>query len=280
MIRPWWRIAIRSASCSASSRYWVVSSTVVPPSASSFTVCHTSMRACGSRPVVGSSRKITGGSPIRLIAMSSRRRMPPEYVAGLPAAGLGEREAREQVVGDPAGVLQVPQLSDQHEVLAAGEDLVDRGELPGEADRLAHVLRPARRRRSRATVGGAGIRLQQRRQDLARPSSCPRRSSRAGRRCCRGATSKSTPRSTCTSLNDFSSPATWIAAAGAHCSSSVPSPRSSRSGGRAPCRSSACPSRRRRTPRRTRPGRRRRSRRPASRRRRRAPTGRRSRSAS
>ena len=46
--------------------------------ASSFTVFHTSMRACGSRPVVGSSRKSTGGSPMRLIAMSSRRRMPPE----------------------------------------------------------------------------------------------------------------------------------------------------------------------------------------------------------
>ena len=78
MIRPRWRIAMRSASCSASSRYCVVSSTVVPLAASCFTVCHTSMRAWGSRPVVGSSRKMTGGLPIRLIAMSSRRRMPPE----------------------------------------------------------------------------------------------------------------------------------------------------------------------------------------------------------
>ena len=80
MIRPWCRIAIRSASCSASSRYWVVSSTVVPRPASSLTACHTSRRAWGSSPVVGSSRKITGGFPMRLMAMSRRRRMPPEYV--------------------------------------------------------------------------------------------------------------------------------------------------------------------------------------------------------
>src|SRR4029450_1526285 len=86
MIRPSSRIAIRSASCSASSRDWVVSSTVVPCPASSLTLSHTSMRACGSSPVVGSSRKITGGFPMRLMAMSRRRRMPPEYVATLRLA--------------------------------------------------------------------------------------------------------------------------------------------------------------------------------------------------
>ena len=86
---------MRSASCSASSRYWVVSSTVVPALARSLMVCQTSTRACGSRPVVGSSRKMTGGLPIRLIAMSSRRRMPPEYVAAfrLPAS-VSEKRAR------------------------------------------------------------------------------------------------------------------------------------------------------------------------------------------
>ena len=50
------------------------------------TVCHTSMRAWGSSPVVGSSRKMTGGFPMRLIAMSRRRRMPPEYVDTFRAA--------------------------------------------------------------------------------------------------------------------------------------------------------------------------------------------------
>ena len=94
MIRPWCRIAIRSASCSASSRYWVVSSTVVPCPASSLTQFHTSARDWGSSPVVGSSRKITGGFPMRLMAMSRRRRMPPEYVAARrPAASVSWKRA-------------------------------------------------------------------------------------------------------------------------------------------------------------------------------------------
>ena len=69
---------MRSARCSASSRYCVVNSTVAPDAASCRTVFQTSMRDWGSSPVVGSSRKTTAGSPIRLIAMSRRRRMPPE----------------------------------------------------------------------------------------------------------------------------------------------------------------------------------------------------------
>ena len=100
MIVPWCRIAIRSASCSASSRYWVVSSTVVPPLASCLTVCHTSIRACGSSPVVGSSRKMTGGLPIRLIAMSNLRRMPPEYVDALrfPASASAKRASKSSAI--------------------------------------------------------------------------------------------------------------------------------------------------------------------------------------
>ena len=99
-------------------------------------------------------------------------------------AGIGEREAGEQVVGDRARVLQVAQLRDQHEVLPAGEHLVDRGELAGQADRLAYVAAAARRRRSRArsrcrrppSAASTGS---------ARAWSCRRRSSRAGRRCSR-----------------------------------------------------------------------------------------------
>lgn len=34
-----------------------------------------------SSPVVGSSRKMTAGVPIRLMAMSSRRFIPPEYLS-------------------------------------------------------------------------------------------------------------------------------------------------------------------------------------------------------
>ena len=63
-------------------------------------VCHTSLRAWGSSPVVGSSRKMTGGLPIRLIAMSSLRRMPPEYVAALrfPASVSEKRSSRSSAI--------------------------------------------------------------------------------------------------------------------------------------------------------------------------------------
>src|ERR1700694_5938765 len=75
---PLCRIAIRSASFSASSRYWVVRNTAGPLSARFWITCHTSMRPSGSRPAVGSSRKMIRGLPMRLMAMSRRRRMPPE----------------------------------------------------------------------------------------------------------------------------------------------------------------------------------------------------------
>ena len=101
----------------------------------------------------------------------------------LAAAGVGEREAGQQVVGDRSRVLQVTELRDQHEVLAAGEHFVDGGELPGQADRLADIGLRWRRRRSRGpsrcrhppSAASRGC---------ARPWSCPRRSSRAARRCC------------------------------------------------------------------------------------------------
>ncbi len=76
--RPWSITAIRSASWSASSRYWVVSRIVLPCCTSSRIVVHIWPRVRGSSPVVGSSRKISGGRVIRLAARSSRRRMPPE----------------------------------------------------------------------------------------------------------------------------------------------------------------------------------------------------------
>src|SRR5688572_1542690 len=77
IILPSCRMAILSASCSASSKYCVVRSTVVPLLASSLTVFQTSMRASGPSPLVGSSRKMSCGFPTRLMAMSSLRRIPP-----------------------------------------------------------------------------------------------------------------------------------------------------------------------------------------------------------
>ena len=48
------------------------------PAARSRMICHIVRRLRGSRPVVGSSRKTICGSPMRVMARSSRRRMPPE----------------------------------------------------------------------------------------------------------------------------------------------------------------------------------------------------------
>src|SRR3984957_2940074 len=80
MTRPWSSTTRVSASRSASSRYWVVSRTVVPPPTSCSIPSHRSLRLCGSSPVVGSSRKSTVGRATRAAARSRRRRIPPEYV--------------------------------------------------------------------------------------------------------------------------------------------------------------------------------------------------------
>lgn len=56
---------------------------VVPDALSCRIASQLCLRLPGSKPVVGSSRKSTCGSFIRLIAMSRRRFMPPEYVLTL-----------------------------------------------------------------------------------------------------------------------------------------------------------------------------------------------------
>ena len=67
----------------------------------------------------------------------------PAGVGGRPAsARLGEGEARQQVVRDRPGIGEMTQPGDQDQVLSSGQDLVDRGELSGEADRLADVRGP------------------------------------------------------------------------------------------------------------------------------------------
>src|SRR5699024_3785069 len=73
-----------------------------------------------------------------------------------PRGGVGERKTFEQLLRDGAGVLQVPQPGDQGEVLSPGKNLVDGGELAGEADRLPDTA--ARRRHIVAVHGGrAGV---------------------------------------------------------------------------------------------------------------------------
>ena len=60
-------------------------------------VSHIWPRVRGSRPVVGSSRKISGGREIRLAARSSRRRMPPENCVICLSAASSSAEPAEQV---------------------------------------------------------------------------------------------------------------------------------------------------------------------------------------
>src|SRR5207249_662784 len=79
-ISPASMIPTRSASWSASSRYWVVRKTVVPSTLSFRTSSQIARRLIGSSPVVGSSRNRTRGSWTRADARSSLRLMPPEYV--------------------------------------------------------------------------------------------------------------------------------------------------------------------------------------------------------
>ena len=94
------------------------------------------LRLRGSRPVVGSSRNRSSGVTTRLAAMSSRRRMPPEKALTWRCVASASPKAREQFVRSrlrlAAAIAEEP--AEEDEVLVAGEVLVDRGELPGEAD--------------------------------------------------------------------------------------------------------------------------------------------------
>ncbi len=87
--RPLSITTMSSASTSASFRYCVVSRAVAPSATRPRSRSQSSPRLCGSRPVVGSSRKRMLGRPTRLAARSRRLRMPPENVfTARPAASV------------------------------------------------------------------------------------------------------------------------------------------------------------------------------------------------
>ena len=103
---------------------------------------HICVRVRGSSPVVGSSRKMSGGWAIRLAARSRRRRMPPEYwVTGFVAAS-DKPELLEEFTGLALrrAAPEALQAREEHEILDARECLVERGVLSGEADELADDL--------------------------------------------------------------------------------------------------------------------------------------------
>ena len=186
MTWPWSMTAISSASRSASSRYWVVSSRVVPPRTRSAMTSHMPSRLRGSRP---------GG---RLVEEQHRRLghqrggevEPAAHAAGVPLrrapARLDQVEPLEQLVGPlPApGAAEVVEPADHVEVLEAGEVLVDRGVLPGQADHaaqrpgVADDVEPGDRRasprRARAAWSGSARRWScRRRSGPADPARCP-----------------------------------------------------------------------------------------------------------
>ena len=96
--RPRSRTTIASASRSASSRYWVVRISVVPASTSPRSSSHRSLRACGSSPVVGSSRNRHLG----LAHQAGREVQPAAHAAGEgpheAVADVGEAELLEQLL--------------------------------------------------------------------------------------------------------------------------------------------------------------------------------------
>ena len=103
MTRPWSKHRrARRPAASASSRYCVVSSTVAPSATSARTSSQTSLRLCGSRPVVGSSRYSTSGGrpgsrPGRAAGASRRSTSWPAV------RGVGQVEPLQQFGGARAG---------------------------------------------------------------------------------------------------------------------------------------------------------------------------------
>ena len=151
-------------------------------------VSHIWPRVRGSRPVVGSSRKISGGRRIRLAARSSRRRMPPEnFAIGRSAASSRPNCASRSSARRPRLAAGQPeQPAEQPQVLAGGEVLVDRGVLPGDADAAGGPRAGCVRDVDAEDLGLAAVDRQQRREHLRASWSCRRRWGRARRRPRRG----------------------------------------------------------------------------------------------
>ncbi len=82
-------ITIWSESFSASSMWWVVSTTETPLARRSRTSSQQACLACGSRPAVGSSRKTSSGRPMTAPASDTRCCWPPESLRyGVRACSL------------------------------------------------------------------------------------------------------------------------------------------------------------------------------------------------
>jgi Metallo-beta-lactamase superfamily len=145
MIRPSWRIAIRSASCSASSRLLGLVEVLRGEQHRGALAGELLDRLPDLDPRlrIESCGRLVEEEHGRVADQAHRdveATAHPARVGRHPAAGrVGQLEPCKQVVRDSTRILEVSQLGDQHEVLPPGEDLVDGGELSGEADRLADL---------------------------------------------------------------------------------------------------------------------------------------------
>ena len=194
-ILPWSMIPTRSASWSASSRYWVVRKTVTPSSRERCaTSSQSAVRLWMSRPVVGSSRKRTRGA----VEQGEREVEPALHPAGVAAhlavGGVGEADPLDQLVAAllALGLRDAVEGALEAHVLVGAQLRVERGLLQGGADRVA----------DRGALGGdvvAGDRRRCRRWraeawSACGPwSTCRRRWGRGSRRSRRAATSRSMP---------------------------------------------------------------------------------------
>lgn len=132
---------MRSASRSASSRYWVVSSTVA---LGGEIADHLPELLPAARFETGRRLVEEEGLRLRAADQTGRRVEPAPHPAGVradgAAGGFGEAEAFEEFGGPQARVRPgaAGQPAHHAQVLLAGLRLVDGGVLPGEADRAAH----------------------------------------------------------------------------------------------------------------------------------------------
>ena len=152
--------------------------------ASRATSSHSAVRLCRSSPVVGSSR-----NRIRGAVDEREREVEPALHAARVAAdaavgGLGQPDALEQLARARlarSALGEALQRRLEQQVLATGEDRVERGLLERRADRRAHLRALAddvdSRRRSRVRSSAAAASSAS-----ARSSTCRRRSGRGSRR--------------------------------------------------------------------------------------------------
>ena len=181
---PWSMIPTRSASTSASSRYCVVRKTVTPSSrASRATSSQSAVRLCDVEP----GRRLVEEEDPRPVDERERQVEPalhPARVAAhLAVGGLGRGRRGEELVRARAALRARERLERrlQAQVLAAGQERVERGLLQRGADPLPHLRAPGGRRRSRRREPSR--RSAAAASSACAPSStCPPRSGRGSRR--------------------------------------------------------------------------------------------------